>query len=353
MRAADEPIVIESLGRLNEYGADDLFICCASFEDRSASAIERLSGNFRVRFSIIFVIEEPRYQQAIDINLLKIQTLLSRKTAEGVFVIRCQRDDPAEGISQLKAVWKRCRPKDAEEPHITLDISGFSKVYLLGLLHYLVAELNMGLPRIVHTTQTYAPSRLTQGVHQITTIANFFGSLSVEKETVLVLFLGFEAERSLSVWKQFNPSRTICLITAPRDGNEEYLRYAEKNNEQLLAQPNVEVHQVSADSPYHIRNTLESIYEESKTTANMIIGPFGTKPQTVGIFVFWLEHPRVQIVYSFPTEYTKSYLNRKPGKTIMLPLSNVSRGAIEARVQNLGFEARNRFEELNFRIPNG
>ncbi|KTB47595.1 hypothetical protein [Dehalogenimonas alkenigignens] len=331
MRTADEPIVVESLGRLNEYGADDLLICCASFEDRSISAVERLSGNFRVRYSIIFVIEESRYQPAIDANLLKIQSVLSRKTSEGVFVIRCQREDPVEGINQLKAIWKRCRPKDIEEPFITLDISGFSKVYLLGLLHYLVAELNMGLPRIIHTTQTYAPSRLTQGVHQITTIANFFGSFSIEKETVLVLFLGFEAERSLSVWKQFNPVRTICLITTPRDGNDEYVRYAEKNNEVLLAQPNVEIRQVAADSPYHIRNTLESIYEEFKTTANMIIGPFGTKPQTVGIFVFWLEHPRVQVVYSFPSEYTKSYLNRKPGRTIMLPLSNVTRGTIEPR----------------------
>ncbi len=329
MRATDEPIVIESLGRMNEYGADDLFICCASFEERSIAAAERLSGNFRVRFSIIFVIEEPNYQQQIDTNLFKLQGMLSRKTSEGVFVIRCQRDDPPEGISQLKGVWKRCRPKDEDEPHITLDISGFSKIYLLGLMHYLVAELNLGLPRILHTTQTYAPSRLTQGVHQITTVANFFGSMSMEKETILVLFLGFEAERSLSVWKQFNPSRTICLITSPRDGNEEYLRYAEKNNDFLLSQPNVEVRQAAADSPYHVRNTLESIYDEFKSTANMIIGPFGTKPQTVGIFIFWLEHPRIQVVYSFPNEYTKSYLNRKPGKTIMLPLANnITRGAI-------------------------
>lgn len=328
MRATDEPIIIESLGRLNEYGADDLFICCASFEERSIASVERLSGNFRVRFSIIFVIEEPIYQQQIDTNLFKIQGMLSRKTSEGVFVIRCQRDDPTEGITQLKNVWKRCRPKDDDEPYITLDISGFSKIYLLGLLHYLVAELNLGLPRILHTTQTYAPSRLTQGVHQITTVANFFGSMSLEKETVLVLFLGFEAERSQSVWKQFNPSRTICLITAPRDGNAEYVRYAEKNNELLLSQANVEVRHVAADSPYEIRNTLEAIHDEFKTTANMIIGPFGTKPQTVGIFVFWLEHPRIQIVYSFPSEYTKSYLNRKPGKTLMLPLANITRGAV-------------------------
>ncbi|WP_226846755.1 hypothetical protein [Dehalogenimonas etheniformans] len=94
MRAADEPIVIESLGRLNEYGADDLLVCCASFEERCVSAIQRMSANFRVRYSIIFVIEEPRYQDAIDFNLTKIQTMLSRKTSEGVFVIRCQRDDP-------------------------------------------------------------------------------------------------------------------------------------------------------------------------------------------------------------------------------------------------------------------
>ena len=81
-----------------------------------------------------------------------------------------------------------------------------------------MAELNLGFPRIFHTTQTYAPSRLTQGVEQIATVANFFGSISLEKETILVLFLGFEPERSLAVWKHFNPSRTIALITTPPAG---------------------------------------------------------------------------------------------------------------------------------------
>lgn len=321
MKAADEPIAVDSLARLNEYGPDDLFICCAGFEDRCLAAAAKMGANFRVRFSIIFVIEEPRYQKLVDTNLYKLQTLLARRTAEGLFVIRCQRDDPIDAVNQLKNIWSRCQPKDSEEPFITVDISGFTKVYLLGLLYFLVAELNLGIPRIIHTTQTYLPTRLTQGVAQISTVTNFFGGISIDKQTVLVLFLGFEPERSLSVWKHFNPARTIALITTPRQGNVDYLRYAEKNNSYLLSQPSVEVRNVPADNPYAVRNVLETIYDETKGLFNMVTGPFGTKPQAVGLFLFWLEHPRVQVVYSYPVEYTKSYLKRKTGPTLILPLA--------------------------------
>lgn len=323
MRAVDEPIEITELTRLNEYGPDDVFICCASFEDRCLSSAQKMVTNYRVRYSVIFVIDEPRHQQLVDSNLYKIQSLLARRTSEGVFVIRCLRDDPIDGITQLKNIWKKCKPKDTDEPFITVDISGFTKIYLFGLFHYIVAELNLGLPRILHTTQTYAPTRLTQGVEQIATVPSFFGSMSLEKDTILILFLGFEPERSLSVWKQFNPSKTIALITTPRGGKIDYLKYAEKNNEYLLSQPSVEVRHTAADNPYAVRNVMEAIYEETKGSYNMIVGPFGTKPQTIGIFLFWLEHPKVQIVYSFPVEYTKSYLKRKTGPTLMLPLSPI------------------------------
>jgi hypothetical protein len=326
MRLDDEPVTVESLTRLNEYGPDDLYVCCASFEDRSLAAAAKMGTNFRVRFSIIFVIEEPRYQQQLDTNLYKLQALLARRTSEGVFVIRCQREDPIDGINQLKSIWERCHPKDNEEPFITLDISGFTKVYMLGLLHYLVAELNLGLPRILHTSQTYTPTRLTQGVEQISTVPNFFGNISVDKDTLLILFLGFEPERSLSVWKHYNPAKTIALITEPRGGNMEYLRYAEKNNAVLLSQSSVNVLSVPADNPYGVRNTLEEIFAETKGSHNIVIGPFGTKPQVIGIFLFWLEHPRTQIVYSFPIEYTKSYLKRRCGATMILPLSPSVRG---------------------------
>jgi len=325
MRAIQEPVEVEHLTRLNQYGPDDLFICCASFEDRCFSSALRMSAGFRVRFTVIFVIEEPLYKKQVDANLYRLQAELGKRTAEGVFVIRCLRDDPIDGISQLKNIWGRCQPKDSDEPFITIDISGFTKIYLLELLYYLVAEQNLGIPRLLHTTQAYSPTRLTHGVEQITTIPNFFGTISLDKPTVLILFLGFEAERSVTVWKHFNPAKTIALITSPpRYGNLAYLKYAQKNNAYLLSQPSVEIRDAPADNPYAVRNVLEAIYDEVKGSFNMVIGPFGTKPQTVGVFLFCLEHSKVQVVYSFPVSYTKSYLKRKPGPTLQLPLAPVA-----------------------------
>lgn len=321
MMATNEPIEVEHLAPLNESGPDDLFICCASFEKRCLSSILGMGIGYRTRFAIIFVHEEHLYRKDVEDNLYKLRGELGKRTSDGVFVISCRRDNPSEGISQLKNIWKQCKPKNPEEPFITIDISGFTKIYLLEILHYVVAELNLGIPRILHTTQTYLPTKLTRGVEQITTIPNFFGRISLEKQTVLVLFLGFEPERSLMVWKHFNPVKTLALITnPPRQDNPNYLKYAEKNNAHLLSQPAVEVRNVPADNPYAVRKLLETIYNEIKGPFNMVIGPFGTKPQAVGVFLFCLDHPAVQVVYSFPIEYSRSYLQRKPGPTLLLPL---------------------------------
>ena len=322
MKAAWEPIEIESLTKLNDFGPDDLFICCASFEDRCLSSVLRMGRDFRTRFAAIFVIEEPLYKKEVDANLSRLQIELRKRTAEGIFVITCQKKNPIEGVAQLRNVWKQCKPKNPEEPFITVDISGFTKIYLLGLLHYLVTELNAGIPRLLHTTQTYLPTKLTRGVEQITTVADFFGSPSFERETILVLLLGFEPERALAVWKHYNPTKTIALITnPPRDGNPDYLKFAQENNAYLLSQPSVEVRDVPADTPHVVKDALEAIYASARGAFNMVIGPFGTKPQTVGVFLFCLEHPKVQVVYSFPEKYTRSYLNRKPGPTLLLPLA--------------------------------
>ncbi len=321
MKAAGEPIEVDRLTRLNEYGPDDLFICCASFEDRCISSTLRMGTDFRTRFAVIFVIQEPLYKKQVDNNLFKLQSKLQKRTAEGIFVISCQRQNPIDGITQLKNIWRQCKPRNSEEPFITIDISGFTKVYLLELLHYLVIELNLGIPRMLHTTQTYLPTKLTRGVEQISTIPNFFGSPSLEKQTILALLLGFEPERSLAIWRHFNPPKTIALITnPPRYGNLNYLKYSQENNSSLLSQPSVEARNVPADNPYAVKNVLEAIYNDTRSSFNMVIGPFGTKPQVVGVFLFYLEHPKVQIVYSFPVKYTRSYLQRKPGPTLLLPL---------------------------------
>ncbi len=233
VREASEVI---NLNRLNQDGLDDLFICCASFEERCVTISQKMAPTFMARFAVIFAFEDNFHKRQADTNMFRLQSQLGRKTTDGVFVIRSQKGNPFEGITQLKAIWSRCRPRYQNKSFITIDISGFPKILILELLHYLVNELKLPLPRILHTTQEYLPTKLTQGVQQVTTVPDYFGTLSLEKKTVLVLFLGFEPERCLAVWKHFNPAKTILLITnPPRHENLNYLEYARTNNEYLLS----------------------------------------------------------------------------------------------------------------------
>lgn len=210
MEKANDSTKIDTLGALNPMGCDDYFICCASFEERCLRGPARL--NYKIKYSIIFVIEEPLYEKEVMDHLEKLKSELSVKTTERIFTISCQRQNPMDGIVQLKEILRGCQVEDLKLSFATIDISGFTKIYLFELFHYLVAELRMKVPRIIHTTQYYRPSKLTQGVEEIVTMPSFFGDPSTGKQTLLVLFLGFEPERALTVWESFYPLKTVALL---------------------------------------------------------------------------------------------------------------------------------------------
>ena len=322
MNAVTEPTEIKSLPKLNSRGADDLFICSSSFEERCLSSGSLMGTDFLTKYAVIFHVEEPQYSKQVEKNMFRLQTELRKKTTEGIFVISCQRENPVDGIQQMAKILKECKLNTEYGPFVTVDISGFTKIYLLELLRFLVVEREMGMPRLLHTTQRYLPTRLTRGIEQITTIPNYYGSPAMDKEMALVIFLGFEPERALAIWKQYNPAKTIALISnPPRSGNPDYLKYARQNNAELLGKKSVEVRDVPPDNPYGVRAVLDTIYHENKEQFNMVVGPFGTKPQVVGVFLFCKDHRKVQVIYSFPATYTRSYLQRQPGATLLLPVA--------------------------------
>ena len=63
MKVTEEPTEVERLTRLNEFGPDDLFICCASFEERCLASVSKMGIDYRTNYAVIFVIEEQLYKQ--------------------------------------------------------------------------------------------------------------------------------------------------------------------------------------------------------------------------------------------------------------------------------------------------
>jgi len=108
----EQPLEIERLNRLNEFGPDDLFVCCASFEERCLSGPLKLDHNYRTNFSIIFVIDEILYKKQVESNLNNLKSILGSKSSQGVFIISCLRDSPVDAIAQLSNIWNWPAPRN-------------------------------------------------------------------------------------------------------------------------------------------------------------------------------------------------------------------------------------------------
>ena len=117
MKPSVEPIEVERLTRLNEYGPDDLFICCASFEERCISSTSKMGADFRTRFAVIFVMEEPLYKKQVDNNLFRLKSEL------GKGVPKVYSSFPAREKIQLRGLPSSKISGDSVNPRILKSLS--------------------------------------------------------------------------------------------------------------------------------------------------------------------------------------------------------------------------------------
>ena len=107
--------------------ADDIFICCASFEERCLGTISRFH-NYKCRHAYIIEYEEPNEQR--EVNLREMERRL--KTVCFSERVRASEGDPLPAVAKL-AQDIRLRRTEADGV-ITIDISTFTKRHLLLLL---------------------------------------------------------------------------------------------------------------------------------------------------------------------------------------------------------------------------
>ena len=113
---------------------DDIFIVCASFEERTGAVVERLAEKYRVAKSFIFKYDEKDRTNLRDQNFEKLKNALLLYS-ENVYPIICDHHDPLDGINKFENLCKN-RGVILEDKNITIDITTFTKQYLLVLLKF-------------------------------------------------------------------------------------------------------------------------------------------------------------------------------------------------------------------------
>ncbi len=298
-----------------EVASDEIFISCASFEARCLAVLQRLDQDYRSRTSFVFKYEGENKTNKRDVNFSRLFKSMEKMSENAIPVI-CSHYDPLDGIGKFQDLCEKIG-LSLSGKSITIDISTFTKQYLLVLLKY-IERRNPGPVRLYYTEPAeYAvkwKKPLSYGLVDIVSVPSYGGHTYLEKESLLVLLLGYEGDRAYSIWEKLSPHKTIIMIGKPSYKESWEGRVEEFNRKLISKLPRDAVAYCSSLNPFDVRDGLNKIFAEHREKYNIALSPLGPKPQVVGCYLALSKNDYVQVLYAIPKNYDEKYFSKDSGR---------------------------------------
>jgi hypothetical protein len=298
-----------------ENDKDDIFVACASFEERTNAVVNRFDDKYRVENSFIFKYDEKNRTNLRDINFESLREKLI-KHSKNAFPLICNHHDPLDGIFKFKEL---CEDRSIvlEGKNISIDITTFTKQYLLVLFNFIENQNPRTVRLFYSEPKDYAvkwEKPLSYGLIDMVSVPSFGGHFYVEKETLLILLLGYEGSRAYGIWEKLSPHKTLILVGKP-SFRESWEGRVEQFNKKLISHlPKDSIFYIPTLDPFEVNKNLDSLIEHHLQKFNICVSPLGPKPQVVGCYMSVRKYPDVQIIYAIPKFHEEEYFSKKVGK---------------------------------------
>ena len=306
--------ISDSIG-LVETGQDEIFLACASFEDRTTAVASKLSKQYLITNSFVCKYEEKNRSSARDENFEKLRGLLFERSTN-VFPIICDHHDPLDGIRKFREL---CDNKgiDLEGKVVSVDITTFTKQYLLVLLKYLKKQQPKSVRLFYTEPEDYAvkwSKPLSYGLIDIVSVPTYGGHSYTDKENLLILILGYEGDRAYGIWERLSPHKTIAIIGRPSFKDLWEGRVEQFNRKLLSKLPKNSIYYSPTLDPFQVKKDLDTLIEHHLARFNIAISPLGSKPQVIGCYLSLSLHPEVQVIYAIPKYHEEEYFSKRIGR---------------------------------------
>jgi len=298
----------------------DVFICCASFEDRCRSVAEEirplLTGH-------ALIAENKNLSYYVGENAKALQSLFG-SCAEDVPIDSTNPLLTADNLdSALKLI-----STDAQLRYL-VDITTFTHESLLILFKLLclrkkpddkVTFVYTGASDY-STTEKTEDKWLSKGVGDIRSVLGYPGEVLPSKKDQLIILVGYEHQRASKLIESFEPDK--ISLGYGRAGSETVEKHRDANShfKNLVAKVAtmygaVEEFEFPCNEPLDAK---KSILERVQATPahNHIVTPMNTKLSTIGCALAAIEDETIQLCYAQALQYNyKSYSS--PGDTCYL-----------------------------------
>lgn len=285
---------------INNY---DVFICSSSFEDRCLEIASKLNiSQFK---HVIICHFEDNYSES-DNNLLKLKDLFNNKCN----IIILSKDNPLRNYDDIFD-----KLSGIEFNKALLDISTFTReIFLIIIKLFYQQPFN-------HKSLTicYNPSNkyslipegnindlwLSKGVSSIRSIIGYAGDISPIKDNMLIVLVGFEAERSQILIDSFEPEKLYIGCASKEGSVNDDIAAINAQKFKILLNQNTSANSFafSCKNLDTTKQELINIIEQNKEKYNIIISPMNNKISTLAVVAITFKYPEVQVCYAATNMY--------------------------------------------------
>jgi hypothetical protein len=284
-----------------------IFICCASFEERSKVLPEALSLHSIPNVIVVTTNESDA--------ICKTTEFICERFGEMAHQVVISRDNPYEATYAISKMIDLLM-EDVNRS-IIIDITTFTHEVLLILLKIL---FNRHI-RIDRLTFVYCGAKdysiglereykwLSKGCKDIRSILGFPGELIPGKKTCLIVLVGYEHERAFKMITEMDPD--VVYLGLGTQDNPDPSQFQDAQTffhrelfQQLRTtrQQQVKSFDFSCKDIVNTQTVISNIINETKDYNHMII-PLNTKISTLAVGLLALRDYKIQICYAAPETY--------------------------------------------------
>ena len=283
--------------------ADDLFVVCASYEERTSTATLALADDYRADHAAIYCNREFLSGGASD--AVRSARALLRETLSS----KCGTVTDADGSwlkahEQVQAMREVLFGVDqtANLEAVTIDATTFNREALLTCVGMMRARCPQVRIRVLYVSPASHGDWLSRGFRSVRSVSGFPGIQRPTLPTSVVVLSGFERDRAAKLIEEYEPNNVHYGLGDPPT-QKQFLKRNVSEQELILARQDVSEFRFPANSVVGTAEALSKLIVPQLEEFNFVLAPMSTKLSTLGALLIAERYPELQIAYCVPGEY--------------------------------------------------
>lgn len=280
----------------------DLFICSASFEERCLTLIKNVDLS-SIKNILIIVNKDEEYSFNDNISKFPSDNILRISFSDSHDVI--------EKFSSYFANYFKTKCSNVFVDITTFTHEGLLIVLkMLQLYKYSYKNLTLGYvgAKEYSVNETSEEQKwLSKGIKSIRSVIGYPGILEPSKPNHLIIPFGFELERTINLIEELDYKKISLGFGSEHDSiNTKHYKLNKVRHEELMSHyKDADKFEISLRDPLKTKTLLVDFLQKYSDYNNIIV-PMSNKISTLGVALYAMEHPKVQLCYIKPKEYNTS-----------------------------------------------